>query len=482
MRKFAVATAAVAALVVVLGSPSAGGKTGGPSNIAPDADFESDPSGSYYTAGSAVFSWATDAAHSPSHSLKIVSTQPAGTLTRWMSRTTSIPATAGTTYTFSAYLKTSFGVNSANLSLDFWNAAGTWLGVTADSARLVSTHEWTYVFVTAKAPAKSAFVRMEFRLFGPGTVWADDASLTTDTPSPSVPTLGGTPRQGQFLTTTLGSWPAGATLFQIYWQRCDVTGLSCQTHLDRFDFDYVDFLSTYLLSADDVGFRIRSEVQMVVGGSLAIAHSTPSPVVTGTSGLPENTELPEITGPAGPDNTLSVSTGSWTGSPTEYSYQWYACADDASSCSPITGETGSTLDLAWDSPTQALRAAVFATNAAGSSRAASIRYLFRAKVVVYALPTIQGNASVGSTLTASNPRWTGIPTYLSAGTTWYRCDPTGAVCSMITGGRSYTLTGADTGHTIRAIVTIEISTVNETLDETFRWIGAASAPTAVVTG
>src|SRR6185295_1060484 len=50
-------------------------------NLAKNPGFESDPNVDYFPYGSATFSWATDAAHGDSHSVKVVSVQPAGTLT-----------------------------------------------------------------------------------------------------------------------------------------------------------------------------------------------------------------------------------------------------------------------------------------------------------------------------------------------------------------------------------------------------------------
>ena len=145
--------------------------------LAPDAGFELDPTASYFTHGSAAFTWATDQSHSATHALKIVSTQPAGTMSRWLSNTTAVPAVPGKTYELSAWLKTA-GVQQANVSLDFWDASGNYLGVTVDSQPLSGTVDWTRATLRATAPANAAFVRIELRLFGQGTLWADDASLT----------------------------------------------------------------------------------------------------------------------------------------------------------------------------------------------------------------------------------------------------------------------------------------------------------------
>jgi lysophospholipase L1-like esterase len=150
-----------------------------PANLAPDPDFESPPAGSYYTAGAAAFSWATDTARSAGHSLKIVSTQPAGTLTRWLSQTSTIAATPGTTYRLSAWLKTSaVGAGAARLAATFYN--GGYLPSATSTTTLSGTTDWTLVSMIVTAPAGATNLRVEFRLHGPGTLWVDDAAVTRE--------------------------------------------------------------------------------------------------------------------------------------------------------------------------------------------------------------------------------------------------------------------------------------------------------------
>lgn len=143
-------------------------------NLAPNPGFESDPNVDYYTHGTAAFSWAGDAAHGGTRSVKTVSTQAAGVLTRWMSRIAEIPATAGTRYTASAWMKTAGVTDRAVLAVTFWNSSQQYLGVTATSAPLTGTTAWTQLSLSATAPAGTASLRVEFRLYGPGTLWTDD--------------------------------------------------------------------------------------------------------------------------------------------------------------------------------------------------------------------------------------------------------------------------------------------------------------------
>jgi hypothetical protein len=88
-------------------------------------------------------------------------------------------------------------------------------------------------------------------------------------------------------------------------------------------------------------------------------------------------------------------------------------------------------------------------------------------------PTITGEASLDSELTASPGAWTpadATPTY-----DWLRCDTSGAACDGITGacGRKYTVRQADEGHTLRVRLTAT--------ESNGKAASADSEPTAVVT-
>ena len=67
-------------------------------------------------------------------------------------------------------------------------------------------------------------------------------------------------------------------------------------------------------------------------------------------------------------------------------------------------------------------------------------------------PQISGTTTDGQGLSTSNGTWTEADSYAYQ---WERCDTTGANCSNVSGATngSYTLSGADIGHTIRVVVT-----------------------------
>jgi hypothetical protein len=105
-------------------------------------------------------------------------------------------------------------------------------------------------------------------------------------------------------------------------------------------------------------------------------HSRKRPPVHGGQpphrpSAPRNTQLPVITGLTAAGSTLSASTGSWSGSPTSYSYQWRDCDTAGNGCSNITGDTTSHYKLASTDVGHSLDVIVTAASSAGEGSAAS---------------------------------------------------------------------------------------------------------------
>ena len=80
---------------------------------------------------------------------------------------------------------------------------------------------------------------------------------------------------------------------------------------------------------------------------------------------PTASKPPVITGTPKPGKTLKCSVGTWTGSPTSYTYQWF---DDGT---PIAGATGSTYKVTTLEEGTTLTCQVTAVNAGGSASATS---------------------------------------------------------------------------------------------------------------
>ena len=58
-----------------------------------------------------------------------------------------------------------------------------------------------------------------------------------------------------------------------------------------------------------------------------------------SAAAPANTTAPAVTGTAKVGSTLTVSNGTWSNSPTNYTYQWQRCTS-ATSCTDIANAVG----------------------------------------------------------------------------------------------------------------------------------------------
>ena len=86
---------------------------------------------------------------------------------------------------------------------------------------------------------------------------------------------------------------------------------------------------------------------------------------------PVNLAPPAVSGSPVEGATLSASTGSWSGSPTSYAYQWQDCNSAGASCTNIGGATSSAHVVSSSDAAHTLRVLVTASNAGGSTAAPS---------------------------------------------------------------------------------------------------------------
>jgi hypothetical protein len=187
------------------------------------------------------------------------------------------------------------------------------------------------------------------------------------------PRVTGAAVQGETLTTSNGSWSGSTPMtFQYRWLRCDTTGggtngVNCATISG-------ETRKTYVLTAADVGHRIRSRVIATNADGTASANSNPTPVVKGssTAGRPVNATPPTIAGTPQQGHTLTANRGTWTGGqPQTYTYQWRRCDSTGGSCADISGATASTYLLKDVDVGRTLRVRVTAKNALGTATATS---------------------------------------------------------------------------------------------------------------
>jgi hypothetical protein len=183
--------------------------------------------------------------------------------------------------------------------------------------------------------------------------------------------------------------------------------------------------------------------------------------------VPVNTARPTIGGTTAVGSTLTVTAGTWTGTPGAPTYQWQRCDGAGDVCADVAGATGAAHVLAEGAECSTFQVVETVTNAYGSVSAVS-----DITAVVgpcnpatedpaplnEAPPTIDGTPAVGATLTVQRGGWSfavGEPTYR-----WQRCDAAGTGCADVAGATadSYVPAAGDACATFRVVETASNAT------------------------
>jgi large repetitive protein len=201
----------------------------------------------------------------------------------------------------------------------------------------------------------------------------------------------------------------------------------------------------------------RLAASLVVGLAFAGAAAGAASAAT----APANTAVPTVAGTAEQGQTLTASTGSWSGdAPISYTFAWQRCSGSGGSCSDISGASNQTYVVASGDVGNTLRVVVGAANSAGHSSAASSP---TGTVVAdnppraTKQPDPHGTAEVGKTVTVDDGSWSGT-TPLTFTYQWQHCSSSGA-CTNLSGATksSYVPVTGDVGYRLRAIVTAKNS-------------------------
>jgi hypothetical protein len=186
--------------------------------------------------------------------------------------------------------------------------------------------------------------------------------------------LDATPQIGDVLVRGQGSWTGSSplTLSSVKWSRCNSDGLACTV---------VGSSWKYTVTSADAGSVLKLAVTFTnpqgsttatapltapVGGTAAPPPPPPSP-----GEAPASSATPAISGIAQAGSTLTISNGSWTGSPTSYSYTWQRCDASGTGCSSIAGANGRSLSLSTADVGSTVRGTVTAANEYGSASTTS---------------------------------------------------------------------------------------------------------------
>ncbi len=139
---------------------------------------------------------------------------------------------------------------------------------------------------------------------------------------------------------------------------------------------------------------------------------------------PTNLQPPSISGSTSVGQTLSASSGSWTGTPS-YTYQWLRCNALGVGCLPIEGASARTYTAVAADVGATLVVQVTASTSAGSNTAESApTATITAPPQNTSAPTITGTTEQGQLLTASSGAWSGYPTPTYQ-YQWERCNTSG---------------------------------------------------------
>jgi hypothetical protein len=165
----------------------------------------------------------------------------------------------------------------------------------------------------------------------------------------TTPVVSGSTPVGSVLTTTNGTWNNSPTSFGYQWQRAGVNISGANA-------------STYTSVTADVGLAVRCVVTAINAAGSASANSN---AITVTPPTPVNTIAPAITGSPVVGNVLTTDNGTWSNSPTGYTYQWQKGGVNisgaiTSSYTSVAGDIGGIITCV-----------VTASNAAGSASASS---------------------------------------------------------------------------------------------------------------
>ena len=228
---------------------------------------------------------------------------------------------------------------------------------------------------------------------------AQAASAPPPTAAPvniSLPSITGTPQVGQNLNASVGTWSNSPTGFTEQWL-ANGTAISGATS------------PTFVPTTAQVGENISVTViaSNAIGSSAGATSATVGPVTAATVAAPTNTVAPTISGSPIVGDTLTATTGTWTGSPT-FAEQWLANG------TAISGATGLTFVPTSGQVGDNISVEVTASNSGGSTQATSatvgpVTAAATAPVNSVA-PVISGTPQVGDTLTASTGTWSGSPT------------------------------------------------------------------------
>jgi hypothetical protein len=237
----------------------------------------------------------------------------------------------------------------------------------ANCASIAGATDTTYVLQAADVGARVRVLVTASNADGTASALSAATAAVTSggAPKPTAePRITGSPRVGQRLSATDGSWTGDQPMaLARQWVRCGADG----GNADGSNCTSISgaTTSTYVLVSADVGARIRVRVTATNSSGSATAASNP----TGTVGAsaPVNSRIPSISGSMVEGQTVTASPGTWSGAaPITFTYQWLRCNSAGGSCVAIPGATSAQYRLTSTDIGRKIRVNVTARNPGGS--------------------------------------------------------------------------------------------------------------------
>lgn len=248
-----------------------------------------------------------------------------------------------------------------------------------------------------------------------------------------APVVTGSNVEGQTLSCSTGSWVGTATIVYTYQWRNNGINIGGAT------------ASTYVTQAGDVGDAVDCVVTATNGVGNAIADSNDITVIAAVT-APVNVSQPAVSGTPSSGNTLSCTTGTWSGGGTiTFAYQWRRNGSN------IPLATSSTYLLTNADAETSIDCLVTATNSAGSGVQGSNNLLIEALPIPgpdgLNPPVASGEPQVGRTVICTTGAWINDPTDFQY--QWF----SGGVEITDAQASSYVLTSDDVGLLVYCVVT-----------------------------
>ena len=257
---------------------------------------------------------------------------------------------------------------------------------------------------------------------------SDTVSVTAGTfATVPTPTISGSAYAGATLTANVGTWVPAASGLAYQWYR-NGAAISGATR------------STYKLTSSDSAKKITVKVTGSAAGYVSASKTSASLTL---SKFFTSTGTAAISGTVKVGSTVKASVGTWSPTPTSYSYQWYS--DGVA----ISGATKSSYTISSSAVGKKLTVKVTGKRSgyASTPKTSSAKTVANGTFATAPTPKVTGTLKVGSTIAVSRGTWS--PTPSSYAYQWYR---SGSAISGATAS-TYKLTSSDKGKQMSVKVT-----------------------------